>query len=409
VITIAVKNQEQALQWFTEKLGFDKRADLSGPGLRWLAVSPKNQKEVEFLLASWLPDHVGTNATWVIDTYDAGKPTKISRPAEWNSSRAQGTGPTIWRPYFTTSTTILTRSSNAAIIGIDRIAFARSAHAPLSRYTASESQRPKFRGTSVAERCEQRRDLVVDGRRLETLYYPTSGDRPTIVMLHEGLGSVSTWKDFPEQLALATGCGVLAYSRYGHGKSERLGEKRRPGFMHHEAIIVLPALLDQLGIQDPILLGHSDGGSIAIIYVAASLKGPRALILEAPHVFVEDLTVQSIAKIRGVYQTTDLSAKMTRHHDHADEMFWGWNDIWLDPEFRGWNIEDCLDSVHCPVLTIQCANDEYGTLAQTRAIERRVRSAQTVVLQDCGHAPHRDQPAETLKAMSEFVLQVCSN
>jgi pimeloyl-ACP methyl ester carboxylesterase len=198
-------------------------------------------------------------------------------------------------------------------------------------------------GTSVAERYDQRCDLVVDGRRLETLYYPTSGDRPTIVMLHEGLGSVSTWKDFPEQLALATGCGVLAYSRYGHGKSERLGEKRRPGFMHHEAIIVLPALLDQ------------------------------------------------------------------RHHDHADEMFWGWNDIWLDPEFRGWNIEDCLDSVHCPVLTIQCANDEYGTLAQIRAIERRVRSAQTVVLQDCGHAPHKDQPAETLKAMSEFVRQVCSN
>jgi pimeloyl-ACP methyl ester carboxylesterase len=264
-------------------------------------------------------------------------------------------------------------------------------------------------GTSVAERYDQRCDLVVDGRRLETLYYPTSGDRPTIVMLHEGLGSVSTWKDFPEQLAQATGCGVLAYSRYGHGKSERLGEKRRPGFMHHEAIIVLPALLDQLGIQDPILLGHSDGGSIAIIYVAASLRGPRALILVAPHVFVEDRTVQSIAKIRGVYQTTDLSAKMTRHHDHADEMFWGWNDIWLDPEFRGWNIEDCLDSVHCPVLTIQCANDEYGTLAQIRAIERRVSSAQTVVLQDCGHAPHKDQPAETLKAMSEFVRQVCSN
>ena len=255
----------------------------------------------------------------------------------------------------------------------------------------------------MAETNGNRGEAFVDGKRLETLSFAAVGNRPTIVMLHEGLGSVSLWKGFPKRVARATSCGVLAYSRYGHGKSERLREKHTPAFMHHQGQVVLPALLEELGIERPILLGHSDGGSISIIYAAAAAASPRALILEAPHVFVEDLTVESIAKIRTTYQTTVLPQKLGRHHDHVEQTFWGWNDIWLDPAFRDWNIEDCLDAIRCRVLVIQGEQDEYGTLAQVAAIQRRVPHAQALVLQNCGHSPHRDQPAATLKAISGFV------
>ena len=261
----------------------------------------------------------------------------------------------------------------------------------------------------MSELREGRGEVVVDGKQLETLWYAPSGASPTIVMLHEGLGSVSMWKDFPERIAVATGCGVLAYSRYGHGKSERLREKRTVEFMDHEGTVVLPALLERLGIPRPILLGHSDGGSICIIYAgaaASSANCPQALILEAPHVFVEDLTVQSIAKIGGTYKTTDLPMKLARHHDHADEMFWGWNDIWLDPAFRAWNIEDRVDAIRCPILVVQGDEDEYGTLAQVAAIKRRVPETQAVVLPSCGHSPHRDQPEATLEAISQFLRKL---
>jgi pimeloyl-ACP methyl ester carboxylesterase len=258
----------------------------------------------------------------------------------------------------------------------------------------------------LAELREHRSDVVVDGNRLETLSYRANGDRPTIVMLHEGLGSVSMWKDFPEQLAKATSCGVVAYSRYGHGKSEGLREKRSVEFMHHEATVVLPGLLARLEIARPILLGHSDGASICIIYAAASPASPRGLILEAPHVFVEELTINSIAKIRTVYRTTDLPQRLGRYHDHVEEAFSGWNDIWLDPAFRAWNIEECLDAIACPVLVIQGEDDEYGTVAQVAAIKRRLPSTQALVLPNCGHSPHRDQPATTLETISQFVRKL---
>jgi pimeloyl-ACP methyl ester carboxylesterase len=254
------------------------------------------------------------------------------------------------------------------------------------------------------------RDYVtVDGKRLETLVYAPPGSKPSIVMLHEGLGSVSMWKDFPEQLARATCCGVLAYSRYGHGKSERLAEKRAAEFMHHEAQVVLPELLARFEIQAPILLGHCDGGSICIIYAAGAARKPRALILEAPHVFVEDLSVSSISKIRTAYQTTDLPKKLARYHDHVDETFWGWNDIWLDPRFRSWNIEEYLNCITCPVLVIQGEGDEYGTLAQVEAIKTRLPTSVTLVLPECGHSPHRDQRAMTLFAISKFVRNVAES
>jgi pimeloyl-ACP methyl ester carboxylesterase len=249
-----------------------------------------------------------------------------------------------------------------------------------------------------------RGEVTVDGHRLETLTYPAAaGQRPTIVMLHEGLGSVSLWRDFPSQVAAATQCGVLVYSRYGHGASDVLRESRSVGFMHHEATVVLPGLLNALQIERPILLGHSDGGSIALIYAALPSAQPRALILEAPHVFVEDVTVESIAKVRDAYANTDLRTKLGRHHNHVDEMFRKWTKIWLDGNFREWNIENELRDVRCPVLVIQGTDDEYGTMAQVAAIRRGVKEAETLLLPECGHSPHRDQTEATLEAIVGFL------
>jgi pimeloyl-ACP methyl ester carboxylesterase len=246
------------------------------------------------------------------------------------------------------------------------------------------------------------REIVVDGTRLETLLLSPAANAPTIVMLHEGLGSIAMWKDFPEQLAQATGCRVLVYSRYGHGKSQRLAEKRSVDFMHDEAKVVLPELLRQFQIEQPILLGHSDGASIALIY-AGTWPQIRALVLEAPHVFVEDSGLQSIANIGTLFESTDLRQKLGRYHDHVEETFRGWNNIWLDPNFRQWNIEKYLAPISCPVLVIQGENDEYGTLAQVQAIQRRIPSTQSLILPRCGHSPHRDHPTETVEAIANFV------
>jgi pimeloyl-ACP methyl ester carboxylesterase len=247
------------------------------------------------------------------------------------------------------------------------------------------------------------REVLVYGKRLETLLLSPAANAQTIVMLHEGLGSIAMWKDFPEQLAQATGFGVLVYSRYGHGKSERLAEKRPVDFMHHEAQVVLPELLRQFQIQRPILLGHSDGASIALIYAGTRPRQVRALILEAPHVFVEDLGVRSIANLRTLFESTDLPQKLARYHDHVEETFRGWNNIWLDPDFCNWNIEEYLAPITCPVLVIQGENDEYGTLAQVQSIQRRIPKMQTLLLPDCRHSPHRDHPALTLEAIGKFV------
>ena len=247
----------------------------------------------------------------------------------------------------------------------------------------------------------------MNGKRLETLSYPAGRSNATIVVLHEGLGSVAMWKDFPQRVADATGCGVLVYSRYGHGKSERLAEKRPVDFMHQEAKVVLPDLLRQLEIERPILLGHSDGASIALIYAGTWPDRVRGLVLEAPHVFVEEFGLRSTVAIRELYGSTDLPQKLGRYHDHVDEMFRGWNDIWLDPQFRSWNIEEYLGAIICPTLVIQGENDEYGTASHVEAIQRRVPGAQALILPRCGHSPHRDQPEITLDAISKFVASIC--
>ena len=253
-------------------------------------------------------------------------------------------------------------------------------------------------------RAEQHSSVTIDGKKLETLLIAArDANKPTIVMLHEGLGSIALWKDFPHRLAERTGCGVLVYSRYGHGDSDRLLEKRPVSFMHHEGEVVLPELLRMLGVERPILFGHSDGGSIALVYAGKFPQWPRALILEAPHVFVEDLSVASIAAAKVNFQTTDFREKLAKYHAHVDETFWGWNDIWLDPEFRSWNIESYLDTIRCPVLCIQGEQDEYGTRAQVETIRSRVPGTELVMLADCKHSPHRDQREKTLGVVVRFV------
>ncbi len=236
---------------------------------------------------------------------------------------------------------------------------------------------------------------------------PPPGDAPTIVFLHEGLGCAGMWRDFPDRLASAAGCGALVYSRPGYGASDPVEGPRPVRFMHDEALEVLPAVIGHFRLEDVILFGHSDGASIAVIY-AGSRKGPvRALVLEAPHVFVETVCTDSIARIAREYGTTRLRERLARHHGaNTDSMFRTWTDVWLRPEFGRWNIQEYLPAIESPVLVVQGENDEYGTLAQVDAVLARVRGpAESLVLPGCGHSPHSSRPAEVLEAASRFLRQ----
>jgi pimeloyl-ACP methyl ester carboxylesterase len=252
------------------------------------------------------------------------------------------------------------------------------------------------------------RDVVVDGKRLESVRYDGDAARPAIVMLHEGLGSVSLWRDLPQRLCERTHCTVVAYSRYGYGRSDVLREKREPEYMHHEGEVVLPALLQQLEIERPTLFGHSDGASIALIHAGAHPGAVRALVLEAPHVFVEEISVRSITHAKTAYATTDLPAKLGRHHADSDATFFGWNDIWLDPRFRNWNIESYAERVRVPVLLIQGEADEYGTTAQLDAIATRIPGTQTLMVPGAGHSPHRDAPELVVDCVAAFAEALCA-
>jgi pimeloyl-ACP methyl ester carboxylesterase len=254
--------------------------------------------------------------------------------------------------------------------------------------------------------------LQAAGHRLEYRWINPAGvranpDRPVLVFLHEGLGSTALWKTFPDLVAEAAGCRTLVYSRYGYGKSDRLAAPRAVDYMHREALDVLPEVLDQLGVTSPILVGHSDGASIALIHAGAGKRAVRAVVAMAPHVFVEDLTVASIAQAKVTFETTDLAPKLARYHDDATATFRGWNDIWLHPDFRRWNIEAYLPALSCPVLLIQGADDQYGTLAQIDAIGHQVRGpVERLVLPQCGHSPHVDQKDATLEAIVAFVASL---
>jgi len=233
-------------------------------------------------------------------------------------------------------------------------------------------------------------------------------DRPTLVLLHEGLGSMAMWRDFPGRLAHATGCNAVVYSRYGYGKSDPLGEDRGVRYMHDEALVTLPALIDKLAIPWPILVGHSDGGSIALIHAGAGKRAVTGVVTLAAHVLVEDVSVASIAAAKTAFATTDLRARLARYHDNVDVMFRGWNDIWLHPDFRAWNIEEYLPGIACPVLAIQGEDDEYGTMEQMRRIGAKVKDVELLALEDCRHSPHRDQPDAVLEAVTRFVDRIAA-
>lgn len=230
-------------------------------------------------------------------------------------------------------------------------------------------------------------------------------DAPAMVFLHEGLGSVAMWRDFPARLCDAIGLRGLVYSRPGYGQStpRPAGEQWASDFMHRQAREVLPALLRELGVERPWLFGHSDGGSIALLYAAAFPQALRGAIVLAPHILVEDVSVASIRQAREAYLQTDLKQRLGRYHDDADSAFWGWNDIWLAPAFRGWTIEEEIRAIRCPLLAIQGVEDEYGTLEQIRGIARRVPQAQLLEIPDCGHSPHKDQPDAVIQAVRSFV------
>jgi pimeloyl-ACP methyl ester carboxylesterase len=233
--------------------------------------------------------------------------------------------------------------------------------------------------------------------------------RPLLVFLHEGLGSVSMWRDFPQQLCEAVNARGLVYSRPGYGRSTpRAAEEAWDlDFMHRQAHEVLPALFEALNIdvarEKPWLFGHSDGGSIALLYAARWPQHLSGAIVLAPHIRVEDLSITSIEKAREAYETTDLRSRLARHHDDPNSAFRGWNDVWLHPPFRQWTIQEEIGTITCPLLAIQGLDDEYGTLEQIRGIARRVPRTRLLEIPDCGHSPHRDQPEAVIQAVGSLL------
>jgi pimeloyl-ACP methyl ester carboxylesterase len=247
--------------------------------------------------------------------------------------------------------------------------------------------------------------LKAAGRTLSFEWVGEERGQPTLVFLHEGLGSIRQWRDFPARVAAATGARALVYDRYGYGQSDVLQEPRRTvQFMHQEGLESLPALLSALEIQEPILVGHSDGASIALIHAGAGHE-VRGVVAMAPHVFIEPVCITSIQQAKSTFESTDLPQRLGRYHRDVRKTFYGWADVWLDPEFKGWDIRaDYLPKVRCPVLAIQGHEDEYGTMAQLDEIARRVPGrCELLKLEQCGHSPFRDQPEQALGAITRFV------
>jgi pimeloyl-ACP methyl ester carboxylesterase len=256
-----------------------------------------------------------------------------------------------------------------------------------------------------------RGEIIADGKRLEAIAYgPPPDQAPTIVMLHEGLGCVALWRDFPAKLAAATGHGIFVYSRAGYGGSERIDLPRPLDYMSREARFSLSAALDAIGLERGILLGHSDGASIAAIYAGErSDERIKGLVLMAPHLFTEEAGLASIAEARRAYTTGDLRAKLAKYHADVDNAFLGWNGAWLDPGFKAWNIEDAVGRWRIPALVIQGVDDQYGTLPQVRAIEARSPAPVTsLILEACRHSPQIDQPQTTLEAIARFCASVAA-
>ncbi|OSZ65669.1 alpha/beta hydrolase [Hydrogenophaga sp. IBVHS2] len=260
--------------------------------------------------------------------------------------------------------------------------------------------------------------IDIHGVGLEVERIPGPTDRAPLVFLHEGLGSVSLWRQrgrsWPADLCAATGRSGWVYSRRGYGQSDPVADGRGPGrmdgfwhigrhepdYMHREALDVLPALLDALGVQRPVLIGHSDGATIALIHAAR--HAVTATVVMAPHVFVEDIAIQAISTARDAYDST-LRDRLARHHADVDNAFWQWNDVWLSDAFRRFDIRDECAGIATPLMLVQGRQDEYGTLEQLRAIERAVPHAMTLEIDHCGHSPHRDHPEALTRAVAAFL------
>lgn len=234
------------------------------------------------------------------------------------------------------------------------------------------------------------------------------GEAPTLVLLHEGLGAAGLWGDLPDHLAERTGCGVFAYSRAGYGQSGAASLPRRPDYMHREALDILPRLLEAIGFRRGILIGHSDGASIATIYAGGVQDHRvRGVALLAPHFVVENISIQSIAAIKTTYETTDLQAKLARWHRDADHTFRGWNDAWLDPAFRDWDISESLAYIRVPIAILQGTDDEYGTMRQIEIARNECYCPVDVtMLAGVGHAPHRESPMQTLDVLADFATRI---
>jgi pimeloyl-ACP methyl ester carboxylesterase len=251
--------------------------------------------------------------------------------------------------------------------------------------------------------------MIIEGRTLEMQWWGPGPDQaPTLVLLHEGLGCVALWRDFPEALAEATGCGVFAYSRFGYGASDPVTLPRPMAYMHDEALDVLPRVLDAAGIRRTVLVGHSDGGSIAAIH-AGAVRDPRVVgvVMMAAHFFVEDLNIASIAGIKMTYEQGDLRQRLARYHRDVDGAFRGWNDAWLDPRFRAFDITDHVARIRVPVLALQGADDPYGSAEQLRVLERAASCpVETRLIAGARHAPHLEASDATLAAIVPFVRSV---
>ena len=248
--------------------------------------------------------------------------------------------------------------------------------------------------------------LTAAGRRLEYQWVGEPGpEKPVLVFLHEGLGSIRQWRDFPSKVAQATGWPALVYDRYGYGQSDVLQEPRRTvRFMHDEALNALPQVLSSLGIETPILVGHSDGASIALIYAGAG-HAVKGVVAMAPHVLIEPICIESIRKAVHTFETTNLPQRLGRYHRDSSKTFYGWADVWRDSDFDAWDIRaEYLGGIRCPVLAIQGHGDEYGTMAQLDEIAAHVKGpCELLKLEDCGHTPFRDQPEKTLSAVTRFL------
>ena len=251
--------------------------------------------------------------------------------------------------------------------------------------------------------------LTIGGRFVEANWWgPGPEEAPTIVLLHEGLGCVALWRDFPARLAAATGCGVFAYSRFGYGGSDPVSLPRPLTYMHEEALKILGPVMDAAGIRRAILVGHSDGGSIAAIFAGGVPDFRlRGAVMIAAHFLCEDVAVTSIEAARLAYETTSLREKLGRYHRDVDNAFWGWNGAWLDPEFKKWRIDDYVPTIRVPALLIQGSADEYGTLAQFEAFTSQAYCpVETVVIEGAGHSPHLSHAAETLSVIEGFVARI---